>query len=1117
MKLKRLYSLLLSFSLLFVLDATAFTQETLQKKVTLQVSNAEIKKVLKLIEDQAMVKFAYSPENLHYNNKISLSVKKGMLSEVLDKILAEQDMVYEAIDNLIVLKKNPIKLVDIVVTGKVLDETGLPLPGVSVKVKNSTTGTSTDTDGNYSLRDVDENAVLIFSFIGFTSQEIPVNGKSVLNISMVPDSKALSEVVVIGYGTQKRENIIGSVSQVTAADLENRPVTQLSNALTGQMTGVTVVQRSGRPGDNAGSIRVRGVGSFGANSDALVIVDGIPGDFNNIDPNDVASISVLKDASSAAIYGARAANGVILVTTKTGQQGKVRVSYNGYSGIQSPTAFPDYASSAEFAEFYNVALGSEFFSTEEIQKFRDGSDPDNYPNTDFLGAIFSRNGLQTGNNLSISGGGPANQFNLSLGHLYQQGLVVRNDLSRFNVRLNMNTDLGPKFKLTTRLSAIKVKTDEPAPPAGGPETTMLGIVGQAVRFLPIYAGRFSNGDYDPGNIQTGTPISYIESVKSFYEDQSLALTSNLRLDYNVIDDLKLSFVAGYNQTDGENKLFLATQRINDDLTVGPNQLTQNIRNNTYYTVQGLVEYNKSFGGKHQLGILGGYSFERNDNSNFLAFRDKLPGNDLTELAVGADDNQRSGGTSSAWALESQFARANYSFANKYLIEGVVRRDGSSRFPTTRKYAVFPSAAIGWRISQENFFKDNISWINELKLKASVGILGNQNISNYPYQNVLVNGQTYSFGGIINSGAARTRITDPTLQWESTRNTDIGLESTVFNEKLNFSATYFDRYTYDILSSPGGSVSNTLGFDLSAQNSGKLENKGWEFTANHSNKLGNLTYNIGGNLSIIKNKVLDLGVGNIIQPNGMTGNGSSLFIGSPLQIYYGYQADGLFVDDADISAWVDQTAVNPDPQPGDIRYRDISGPDGIPDGIVDNTYDRVVLGSNIPKYTYGINLGAGLKGFDFSMLFQGIAGVESYQDNYVGWAYYNGATVQRWQIEERWTPENPNRNATYPRFEILPNANTPNTQESSFWMINGSYLRIKNAQIGYTLPANAMKKLKIGSIRLYVSGENLLTLSNFRQGWDPETGGNYNDVNSTSTTGDYYPILSNYTFGINVKF
>lgn len=1116
MKLKSLYSLLMSFSLLFVLDATAFTQGTLEKKITLQVRNSELRKVLKLIESQAMVKFAYSPENLNYS-KISLNVEKQKLSEVLDEILDNQNMVYEAIDNLIILKKNSLMLKDIEITGKVVDENGLPLPGVSVKVKNTTSGTSTNVDGSYSLRAVDENAIVVFSFIGFTSQEIAVNNRSVLNISMIPDAKALSEVVVIGYGTQKRENIIGSVSQVTAKDLENRPVTQLSNALTGQMPGVTVVQRSGRPGgESAGSIRIRGVGSFGANSEALVIVDGIPGDFNDIDPNDVESISVLKDASSAAIYGARAANGVILVTTKTGQQGKTKVSYNGYTGIQSPTAFPDYASSAEFAEFYNVALGTEFFTPEEIQKFRDGSDPDNFPNTDFLRAIFSRNGIQTGNNLSISGGGPTNQFNLSLGHLYQEGLVVRNDFSRFNVRLNMNTDLGPKFKLTTRLSAIKVNLDEPAPPANTPETRMMGIVGQAVRFLPTYAGRLSNGDYDPGNTQQGTPISLIESNKSFFKDASLALTSNLRLDYNVIDDLKLSLVAGYNQTNREDRLFLATQRINDNITLGPNQLTQNSRTNTYYTVQGLAEYNKTFG-KHQLGILGGYSFEKNNNSNFMAFRDKLPGNDLTELGVGSDDNQQSDGTSAAWALESQFARANYSFANKYLIEGVVRRDGSSRFPTTRKYAVFPSAAIGWRVSQESFFKDNIFWISELKLKASIGILGNQNIANYPYQNVLVNGQTYSFGGIINSGAARLRITDPTLQWESTRNTDVGLDMQVFNEKLNFSATYFDRYTYDILSSPGGSVSNTLGFNLSAQNSGKLKNKGWEFTVNHNNKIGNFSYNIGGNLSIIKNEVLDLGVGNITQPNGMIGNGSTLFIGSPLQIYYGYQADGLFVDDADVEAWVDQTAVNPGSKPGDIRYKDISGPDGVPDGKVDNTYDRVVLGSNIPKYTYGINLGAGFKGFDFSMLLQGIAGVKSYQSNYVGWAFYNGATVQRWQIAERWTPENPDRNATYPRFEVLPNANTPNTQESSFWMIDGSYLRIKNAQIGYTIPAAVMQKLNIGSIRLYLSGENLLTWSNFRQGWDPETGGNYNDVNSTTTSGDYYPLLSNYTFGINVKF
>ncbi len=995
-----------------------------------------------------------------------------------------------------------------IVAGKVSDNSGDPLQGVSVMLKGTTQGTVSDIKGNYTLNIADGRGILVFSYLGFLTTEVPVNNRSVVNITLNPDSKTMNQIVVVGYGKQKRENIIGSVGQITSDQVENRSVAQLGQALTGQIPGVTVIQRTGAPGSGGGTISIRGVGSFGAGIEPLIVVDGIPGGaFNQIDPNDVESISVLKDASSAAIYGARAANGVILVTTKSGKAGKTRMSYHAYAGFQRATAYPDFANAAEFAEMFNEATATQTYTAAEIQKFSDGSDPDNYANTDFMRLMFSKKGLQTGHNISLNGGTPGNLFNLSLGFLFQDGLVIKNNYSKYNLRLNLKNELNSKFDLTTNISAITNTVNEPAAPAPANDNSLNEIISTAVKYHPTFPVKYSNGYYSRGAIQAGTPISYIES-ESFRKDGNTNLLGNMRLDYKVLDGLKLSLIAGGNLSLGNEKWFQASQIIDSALTLGPTRLTRNINMTKYYTLQSLAEYNRRIG-KHQVGALLGYSFESSYYEESSLFRDNLPGNVLTEINVGSPENQQAQGTANEWAIQSLFSRVNYAFSNKYLVEGVLRYDGSSRFPTTEKFALFPSAALGWRLSQENFIKDNFSWINELKLKASYGILGNQEINNYPYQNTLDigNNYNYNFGGTVSPGAARTTLIDSTLHWESTRTSDVGIELGIFKGKLTVSATYFDRSTYDILYSPGASVSNTLGFRLSQQNTGKLKNSGWEFIINHRNKTGEFNYDASLNFSVIKNEVLDLGVGNIQQPNGMIGNGNNLFVGQPLQMYYGYIADGLFVNEEDIKNWADQSKISPRSRPGDIRYKDISGPKGVPDSVVDANYDRVVLGSQIPKYTFGLNLNTGYKQFELAVLLQGVAGVKGLLNSYAGYAFSNNANIQQWQIDERWTESNHRRDAGYPRLSLQSNSGGENFLSSSFWTLNGSYLRIKNLQLAYRLPDALSKRLGFSSARVYASGENLYTFSDYRPGWDAEI----------NTGGGYYPILSNYTFGINVQF
>lgn len=1007
--------------------------------------------------------------------------------------------------------------------GLVVDEAQAPLAGVTVSIKGESATTQTDSRGRYTLAASGAAPVLLFSSVGFEPLEVAAGSLSTVNVTLKKDFQSLDDVVVIGYGTQRREKVVGSVAQVSGEQISNRPVSQLKNALTGQVPGVIITTRNGSPGVSSGAISIRGVGSFGASASPLILVDGtLVDNFNDIDPNDVETISVLKDASSAAIYGSRAANGVILVTTKSGKTGTPKLSYSSYLGFQRPTALPDYVDSWEYQQAYFEAVnGSSTLTPDQqatVDKFKAGNDPE-YPNVDFLGAVLSEDALQTGHSLSVSGGTAANKYNLSLGYLFQDGMVVRNDYTRYNVRLNMTTTFSPRFTLTSRLAAITSRTNEPLAPGGvsGFSGDMMSIIDQAARMPGTFVGRYDNGDFGVGLGNTGTPISNL-ATNSFDRQKQLHLNGSLRLDYKVLNGLKLSFIPAYVQNNGRQTVFRSTQRLNATTTIGPNFVREYANTNYYYSLQGLADYSKQIG-KHFISALAGYSFEEYQADNFNAYRDNLPGNTLTVLALGAPGNQQANGTGSAYALESQFARANYSFAGKYLMEGVVRRDGSSRFPAGRKYAAFPSVAAGWRLGQEPLVRDHLPWISELKLKASWGVLGNQNISNYPYQNTLIvnntdgSGTTYSFGGVVYQGVARTSIVDSTLHWESTRTTDVGLEAGLWQNKLTFSATYFDRYTYDILYSPAASVSNVLGYSLSQRNTGKLSNKGWEFTAAHNHTLGKLSYNLNANLTIVENKVLDLGVGNVQQPNGLVGNGSSLFIGHPgstgsYDLFYGYVADGLFVDQADIDKWPSQKKVNPAVKPGDIRYKDISGPDGVPDGQVDATYDRVVLGSQIPKYSFGFSGGVNFRGFDASVLLQGITGVTGRLQGYASWAFYNTTgNIQRWQFEDRWTEQNPNPHAAYPRVETIPNTGVPNTLLSSFWTLDGSYLRIKNVQVGYTLPAALSQRLRLERARFYVSGDNLHTFSHYREGWDPELNGG----------ASFYPILTTYSFGLNVSF
>ena len=1091
-------SMRLSILFLFCFMGLAQASESYAQKtkISIEMANKTVGDVLEEIESQTDFDFFFNNKHVNLDRIVSVSAENKDIYVILEQVFSGTDVNFSVLENKIILttEKHDAIQQAASVKGQVVDTNGEPIIGASVVVKGTINGAITDIDGNFSIPNVKEGDIIKISFVGYVTQEVKWNGQT-LNVVLKDDTQALEEVVVVGYGVEKKVNVVGSISTVSAKKLENRSTPSVTNALTGQMPGVTVRQTSGSPGADGGEIRIRGVGSFGATPSALVLVDGIPGSLTDLHMEDIESISVLKDASTAAIYGSRAANGVILVTTKTGKVGKPKVNYNGYVGFSSATELPQKVDTWEYATLYNIANGSEVYSAAEIQKFKDGSDPDHYANSRYLEELF-HSGLQTGHDLSVSGGTEGNKYMLSVGYLYQDGIVDKNNYQRFNARLNMVTDLWKNVTLTSRIQGVYGDREQPNVPYGKDSSGLNAIISNSLRWPGTVPTVLSNGNYGAGEEGYGTSLMWLKTPSfSLYDFHNVSL--NERLDWKVIDGLTLSLIGGYTYTGTESKNFRSTYTTDVRTSTG-NHLTNQTTKEIYKTFQATLDWNRSFG-KHNVGVLAGYSWEQNDYRYLSATRTNLPSDDYPEIDTGDADSSSNSGGGNAWSLQSYFGRAKYNFNERYLAEFTFRYDGSSRFPEDNRFAFFPSVAAGWRISEESFIKDNFDWINNLKIKASWGKLGNQNIGNYPYQSVYNIGYNYPFGNTLQQGVAITTAVDETLHWETTTTTDLGIEGTLWNGLLNFDVTYFYRKTKDILFSPSASVSSIFGFSLSQMNMGQLKNDGFELQLGHNNTIGDFTYGISGNFSIIRNEVITLGLADVEQSNGLIGNGT-YFVGYPMNIYYGYKTDGVFMNEQEITDWPDQNAIAKNSKVGDIRYVDHNK-----DGVV-NADDRTILGSRIPKFTYGLSLNMGWKGIDFSAQFQGVADVKGYLSEYAGYAFFGYGSIQRWQADDYFNPDSPKRYPAYPRLEIINNSSN-NTLTSDFWVRDASYLRVKSVQLGYTFPQNWMKKIGINSARIYAQCENPITFHNYPEGWDPEI----------NTGGSYYPILKTYTFGINLNF
>jgi TonB-linked SusC/RagA family outer membrane protein len=996
------------------------------------------------------------------------------------------------------LKSKPDLIIE--VSGRVISSDGQGIPGVNVLVKDTGSGTVTDIEGNFSINVPNEDNILVFSAIGFISQEVTVNGRSVINVTLEEDLQNLDEVVVVGYGQQKKANLTGSVSNIRGEAIENMPVTQASQALAGQMSGINVRQTSGAPGKGQANIRIRGHGTFsGAGNNPLVLIDGVPSSLDNLDPNDIASISVLKDAASAAIYGSRAANGVILVETKRGKEGELGIAYNGYVGIQNETETPEFVDSWIYARATNEALSNmgqgQLYSEEDIQKFESGNFPDEFPNAHHYKRAFnSGNGFQTNHNIQLTGGGSENSFLFSLGYLRKNGLIQENWFDRYNMRFNFDSEVTEKLNLKISLAGNKFGEHEPAAFTG--DGTLERLVTRITRQPATEPWKTSEGWY--GHVDRGAPSAALDS-ENFAEDKGHYFLGSTDITYNIFESLEIIGRAGYEFNASKYKMFRSYFQVTPYLLQSPSRLNTELSSDNTLTLETLLRYRKTIQ-DHEINFLGGYSQNEFRSEWTQAFRDQFPNNELYELGAGSSSNMQNDGSAEEWALKSYFSRLGYSYQEKFLFEVNARYDGSSRFPEGNRYGFFPSFSGGWIISEENFIKDNLSWVSFLKLRGSWGKLGNQQIGAYPYQEVLNMGQNYVYGNSVVSGAAVTRRPNEDITWETTRMIDIGLDLELIEGKLSLTTDYYSKKTNDILYQI--TTAGTLGMSASAQNAGEVKNEGWEFFLLHRNSLGDFSYSVAPNFSLVNTEVLSLAQ---VEKD----IGQNLFVGQPLNAIYGYLDDGLFVNQEDIQNYPEQPY---SPEPGDIRYKDINGPEGVPDGRVTADYDRTVIGQTEPRYTYGAQFTANYKNFDLTLTLHGEGGMRRELENYAARAFANGSNVQEWMWDNRWTPENPDRNAIYPRFILHGEGrNDPYAWHSTYWAWDASYLRIKFLQIGYRLPADLLQSLKINQMRLYVSGSNLYSFDNYVPGWDPEM-----QVIS-SGGGKYYPLSRVFNLGVNVKF
>jgi TonB-linked SusC/RagA family outer membrane protein len=988
------------------------------------------------------------------------------------------------------------------ITGEIHDAFGEPVIGASVKLKDAPIGTVTDIDGKFSIK-AKEGDVLVITYVGFQPKEITVGRSATVSVILEESSIEMGEVVVVGYGTQKKVNLTGAISTIGSETLEKRPVISASSALQGIAPGVTVTTQSGAPGADGGQIKIRGISSFGgSDTSPLILIDGIAGVLDYLDPNLIESITVLKDAASAAIYGSRAANGVILVTTKRAGQQKFSATYRGYVGWQDATDIPKVTDGLTYMRMFNEASlndgGTELYSEADIAEFREkyAADPKNY---DWQGAILNGSGFTHNHFVSLT----ASTGNLlimpSFSYTSQDGIIKNTGYERYVFRNNIDVELAKNLHMKLDMSFTNGDRQQIAN-----EGTVWNYLGRMPTNIPIRR----NGRWSEGWVNNN-PVGFIEEGGNL-KTNNIELTGNLSLSFTPVEWLNVTgVIAPRYRTRNTHAFTKSLMTYNDDGSqAGASNTYTSLSENAYrYFFQNYQVYataSKTWN-DHSFKLMAGSSRETYDQKYLMGYRRDYSYTDYEVLNAGADNETKdNAGSHDQWCLISAFGRLNYDYKSRYLLEANIRYDGSSRFIKKNRWAVFPSFSGGWRISEEAFMEDARNVVDQLKLRASWGKLGNQNIpgSFYPFAEELAIGGISMNENIYQLVTLNT-MANPDLKWEESTMLDIGVDVNLFG-KLSLTADWYRKITDGILLKLN--TSQLTGLNSPYQNAAEVKNVGWDLSINYYDKWGELDFGLGVNLSDVKNEITD-----------MRGQASGSLLrnqeGSAVNSIYGYIADGLYQSQEEIKAGPSQFGTL---QPGDIRYKDIAGTfdekgNPIPDGKITEE-DKAIIGSTIPRYTYGINLNLGWRGFKLNAFFQGVGKVDGYLNSHYVIPCVNSSAIKTWQLDY-WREDN--RNSEFPR---LSTTSTNNTQNSTYWMRSASYLRLKNLQVGYSLPAKLLAKTGLRDIYLYANAQNLLTITDFWKGYDPEIAYDSGATDGVSIGGGaYYPQVKVFSVGIDIKF
>lgn len=979
----------------------------------------------------------------------------------------------------------------ILVTGQVtgVQQGLMGISGATVAVKESKEQSQTDSKGMFSIR-VPKNGSLVFSYVGHQTQVIPVQGRKMLNVTLQLSQTSLNEVVVVGYGTQKKASLTSSVATVSSEDLENRAVPSVINILQGQAGGLNIQQTDGNPGYGSTSVDIRGNSTL-SNNPVLYIVDGIAvNNINYLNPNDIASVSILKDASATAIYGARASGGVLLVTTKKGKKNsKPNVQYSAMFGAQRPVRLPKFVDAPQFVDLYNQAQLNDNpnaqvkFNPELAEKYKSGA----LPSTNWIPYILDNRAMQNQHNLSVSGGSENVDYFVSGGYLNQGGLIKNVEYKRYNTRGNVNVQVSKRLKLG--VNTVLTKEDKQQPAYG------IGNALQWSYIVPVTEYPYTKGGNDR-SYRGGAQPNDIMTKGGVSNENLNTINTNFLAEFKILDNLVLNGTYSYNYTNSFTSAFFSRHPLyNDDEQIvvyvnDPNSASKVNYAQSHPTGIITLNYNKIFG-DHALKALLGYSQESDRYDYNAITRYDFLNNSLDQIDAGSSDPTLTNvsGNATSYAVRSWFGRVNYDYKGRYLLEANARYDGTSVFQN-KKYGFFPSVSAGWIISDESFLKPITNVLNFVKFRASYGQVGNQNASGlYPWANTI--GQDRY---ILNKNSTTTTYynnsPNPDLTWEVKTTANVGLDFTILNH-IDVNVDLFRERTSGILRSPV--VPSTYGIGAPQQNVGKLQNQGFEVSIAYNNNVNDFHYHASVNFSDNRNKILDLG------GTGPSYGDNPLIVGQSRWIWYGLKAEGLFQSVDEIANHATQTPRN---IPGDIKFRDVNG-----DGKI-TPDDRVILGQATPQYRYGINLGGSYRGFDIGILLQGVM---SNLARVSGGAqvpfFYNGdGNILESQLDY-WSPTNPD--ARYPILRTDQSIN--NSQFSSWWLFNASYLRVKNIQLGYTMNSKIVNKLGLSSLRFFASADNLFVFTNkdFPKSLDPEIS-NYGD-------GSNYPQVRNLSLGLNLSF